>query len=115
MPSMSRTRRLGDEAEERAVDFLQSLGYTIVTRNAHSRRGEIDIVALDGDLLVFVEVKMRQASLPEEAIGPIKAARLRDAARDYLISVAETERSYRFDLIAVDSEEIRHHPGVLRD
>lgn len=104
----------GNQAEDRAAAYLIEQGLTIVTRNAHSRRGEIDIVALDGDLLVFVEVKLRRVSNPEEAITPAKAVRFRAAARDYLISIGEPERPFRMDLIAVDTSDIRHYRQVLR-
>lgn len=111
---MANLRELGGEAEGRAVAFLQELGYTIVTRNAHSRRGEIDIVALDGDLLVFIEVKLRRVGSPEEAITPVKAGRIRAAARDYLIAMGEPDRAYRYDLIAIDGDGIRHHRHALQ-
>lgn len=109
------SRRLGDEGEERAVAYLRGIGFTIVTRNAHSRHGEIDIVALDEDLLVLVEVKLRRTSIPEESITPVKAARMRAAARDYLAAIGEPERDFRFDLIAIAGKELRHHRGVLRE
>jgi len=111
---MSFTRRRGDEAEARAADHLRGLGYTIVTRNAHSRRGEIDIVALDGEMLVFVEVKQRRQGDPEEAVTPTKAQRIREAARDYLQSMGEPDRLFRFDLIAIGPDSLRHHQDVLQ-
>jgi putative endonuclease len=112
---MNSRRLRGDEGEDRAADHLRQIGYTIITRNAHSRRGEIDIVALDGDLLVFVEVKHRRDGSAAEAITPSKASRLRDAARDYLINVGEPDRSFRFDLIAVGPDTLDHHLAILRD
>lgn len=108
-------QELGREGEERAIRHLQDQGFTIVTRNAHSRRGEIDIVALENDLLVFVEVKLRRRNAPDETITPTKASRMREAARDYLFGIGEPERSYRFDFIALGSTELRHHRDVLRD
>ena len=110
---MADSRQLGFDAENRAAEHLRNLGCTIITRNAHSRRGEIDIVAIDGDLLVFVEVKLRKKGAPEEAITPSKAERWRRSAIDYLRSVGEEDRPFRFDLIAVDSSGLRHHRDVL--
>lgn len=108
------SRRLGYEAEERAVRYLTDHGFTVVTRNASSRHGELDIVALEGDQLVFIEVKLRRSLVAEEAITPEKGRRLRRAALDYLQSMGEPERSYRFDLIAIDSSGVRHHREVLQ-
>ncbi|MEQ1823812.1 MAG: YraN family protein [Fimbriimonadaceae bacterium] len=111
---MSGLRKLGDDAEERAANFLIESGFTIVTRNFSTRSGELDIVALDGELLVFVEVKLRRGSSPEEAITATKATRLRAAAREYLQKMGESERSFRFDLVAVTPAEIRHHQNALQ-
>lgn len=108
------SRRLGDEAEERAVRHLIEHGFTIVTRNASSRHGELDIVALEDDQLVFVEVKLRRSGVAEEAVTPEKGRRLRLAAQDYLQGIGDPERSYRFDLIAIDSSGVRHHREVLQ-
>lgn len=103
-------RRVGREAEDRAADLLLATGYTIVTRRFSSRHGEIDLIALDGDLLVFVEVKHRRAPglVPEESIGAEKLERLQLAAKDYLIRIGEPERESRFDVIAIDRYGARH-------
>lgn len=113
---MPNLRELGRAAEDAAAQFLRELGYTIVTRRYKARHGEIDLVALDGDLLVFVEVKQRSAPgyVPEESIGPAKRRALVDAARQYRSEVAEDlDRPIRFDLIAIDRNGIRHHPDLF--
>lgn len=109
-------RRLGDEAERNAAEFLRSIGYTIITRNYHSRRGEIDLVALDQNTLVFVEVKARRSTVyrPEEAVDDVKVRRVVAAAEDYLADIGERERTIRFDLIAIDPEGLRHHIDAFR-
>jgi len=112
---MTSPQQRGQSAEDLAAAYLKGIGYTIVTRNAHSRRGEIDIVALDAEILVFVEVKQRGTSPASEAITPAKAVRLREAARDYLVRMEETSRAYRFDLVAIDADGLRHHIDILRD
>ena len=63
-------RALGREAEDRAARYLLEQGYTLVTRRFSSKGGEIDLVALDGETMVFVEVKARSGKFgtPEEAI-----------------------------------------------
>lgn len=92
-------------------------GYTIVTRRFSTRSGEIDIVALDRDVLVFVEVKERRAPgfLPEEGVGDTKMARIRAAADEYLIKMGESGREIRFDVIAMDGSGLRHHKSALSD
>jgi Holliday junction resolvase-like predicted endonuclease len=76
----------------------------------------LDIVAMDGDVLVLAEVRSRQPGDPPEAsLGPRKVARLRRAAREYLIETASPDIGWRFDLVALEGDEIRHVPGVVWD
>ena len=113
---MSGIRRLGADAEDRAAAFLSDLGYTIVKRGYKAARGEIDILALDGDTLVVVEVKerARQDIRAEESITQAKAKRLANAARQYLQSVDELDRQIRFDVVVFDPSGIRHHIDAFR-
>lgn len=102
--------RKGWEAEDRAADFLVGLGYTIVTRRYRAPQGEIDLLALDGETLVVVEVKERQAGwgTPEEALTLDKQQRLASALRHYMVHVGGEERAVRFDLVAIDGDGVRH-------
>ena len=115
---MPRSRRLGATAEDSAADFLRGLGYTIVTRNyVAPGLSEIDIVAMDGDLMVFVEVKERRSGSlvgPEESVSLGKQRRLWAAANYYLGDVVQKEVDARFDVIAFDGGEIRHHIDAFR-
>jgi len=116
---MPRSRRLGASAEDRAAAFLQNSGYTIVTRNYVAPGfSEIDIVAMTADdVLVFVEVKeRRQGGMvgPEESISAAKRKRLWLAANHYLGEVVGKEMDARFDVIAFDGVEIRHHVDAFR-
>ena len=111
---MPNFRRLGAEAEDRAAKYLLSLGYTIVTRRFKGVHGEIDLVALDGETLVFVEVKFRRGKfMPEEQMDPKKAATLGRVIDEYMSKTGETKRPVRCDLIAVTDSEIRHHRGFI--
>jgi putative endonuclease len=98
----------GRAAEEQAANYLLNLGYTIITRNYQIRGGEIDLVALDGDVLVFVEVRWRVDDLGEESIGSRKVEAMRRAIRHYLIDMEES-REWRCDLVAISPKECRHH------
>lgn len=113
MPSL---RRVGADAEDRAADFLLGLGYTIVTRRFKAAHGEIDIVALDGSTLVFVEVKLTRThgAVPEAAVDERKVRRLVWAADEYLHKAGEPDRPIRYDIVAIDSRGLRHHIDAFR-
>lgn len=114
---MPRSRRLGADAEDKAARFLQEIGYTIVTRNFHATMAEIDIIAMDGDTLVCVEVRQRKKGgwdLPEASIGGKKQKKLWEAAEIYLVEVAGKAMPVRFDIVALEGEELRHHKDAFR-
>ncbi|MBS1724960.1 MAG: YraN family protein [Armatimonadetes bacterium] len=113
-PGVENRRAVGAEHEDRAADYLLSLGYTLVTRRFKGSGGEIDIVALDGETLVFVEVKYRERGAPEEALGHTKVARFNDAVDAYLAKTGAQSAMIRFDLVAVTPTDIRHHIGAFR-
>lgn len=105
----------GSQAEDRAAGYLESLGYRILSRNARLPGGEIDIVALDGKTLVFVEVKRRLHGRFGTALGAVdarKRARLRALAADFAQVVAPRSR-YRFDIVAVDGNRLTLHRNAF--
>lgn len=94
----------GSAAERAAADFLRKRGYHVLERNFRCRGGEIDLIALDGGTLVFVEVKARRTlsrGTPVEAVTAIKQARVRKAAQSYLAFCGRVFQRIRFDVIAV--------------
>lgn len=102
----------GARAEGKAADLLLGLGYRIAERNWRAgRRGEIDIIAYDGDVLVFVEVKAREAGSlenPQEALTAAKRKKLLGLAREYLYRSGLYGRTdCRFDFIGIT----RHPAG----
>jgi putative endonuclease len=103
-------RGLGRESEDRAAEYLAEQGLTIVTRRFCTRHGEVDIVALDGETLVFVEVKHRRSrgAIPEEAVSRQKVQNLVYVANEYLERVAQEQRPVRFDMVAIDRDGLRH-------
>ena len=87
-----------------AERFLRGLGYEVVARNWRCATGELDLVAFQGDTLVFVEVRSRASGAsyaPEETIGPVKRKRLVSAAEAYL-DQSNWDGAGRFDVVAVD-------------
>jgi putative endonuclease len=95
---------VGARGERLAASFLKKNGYKVMERNYRSKRwGEIDIVAWDGDTLVFVEVKTRMTSLfgkPQEAVHPQKIRSLKRAGQFYLRQ-KKVEGPVRIDVVAV--------------
>lgn len=113
---MSDLRAVGREAEDRAAAYLLGLGYTLVTRRYTAKGGEIDLVVLDGETIVFVEVKQRDGRglSPEASVDQRKTDRLVVAAEAYLGGVGESKRDVRFDLVAIDPDGLRHHKDFFR-
>jgi putative endonuclease len=97
----------GKYGEEKAAEYLTQIGYRIIAKNVSCRHGEIDIIANDGDEIVFVEVRTRSFGWvmpPEFTVGPEKIKKLKRAARIWTES-----RKYigfwRIDLIAITIKE----------
>lgn len=113
---MPNLRRLAQADEDLAAHYLLEKGYTLVTRRWATRGGELDIVALDGEILVFVEVRRRKGSegQPEQSIDHKKATHLARSAETYIATVGEKTRTIRFDLIAIDDAGFRHHIDFFR-
>lgn len=103
---------LGLQGERAAEKFLRKLGYKIVTRNYRCAAGEIDLVALDGAIIVFVEVKTRTGSQhadPQDAVNPDKQRHIQRAAQFFLRQTHSEERDYRFDIIAIVVDDTGLH------
>ncbi|RNB76447.1 YraN family protein [Brevibacillus panacihumi] len=99
-----RRRVLGQQGEDLACLYLQDKGYVIRERNVRTRHGEIDVIALDGRTLVFVEVRTRTADAygtAQESITWKKRQKLRELALAYLQRQTESFPSFRFDVIAI--------------
>jgi len=108
----SPAQAVGDAGEERAARFLEAQGMAIVARNYRTRLGEIDLIARDGDVLVFVEVRLRAGEGfggAAASIGPAKQRRLAAAAGAYLARLGRAPRC-RFDVVTLEGGE----PAWLR-
>jgi putative endonuclease len=98
------TQALGRDGEEIAFSYLLGKKYDIIARRFRMFRGEIDIIARDGETLVFVEVKARadeSCGRPEEAVTPAKQRQIRRIAQGYLIMNPHPGVDCRFDVIAI--------------
>ena len=113
---MTRTRaqEKGDDAESRAAAHLARRGLVVVERNARAGRGELDLVARDGDVVVFVEVRRRKTRVDAlESIGPRKQQLLARAASLWLARHAPLSRA-RFDVVVVVGERVEHFVDAFR-
>ena len=106
------TREKGSRGEERAIDYLLQNGYTIVTRNYQSRKGEIDCIAQDEEgTFVFIEVKSAQSSgggHPFYWVNRGKQRKIAALAKRYLYEHGLYGKPCRFDVIAVTNSTIDH-------
>lgn len=103
-------RMLGGVYEEQAAAFLEQQGYGVLEKNYRCRMGEIDLIAMDSEYLVFVEVKYRrdgQKGNPVEAVGYRKQRTISKVAAYYLMSHGMSmEKPCRFDVVGILGEEI---------
>jgi putative endonuclease len=112
-------RRTGVRGETYAYWYLRRQGYTIIARNftVPGVHGEIDLIAYDGDVLAFVEVKTRQGEegargLPEDAVTRDKRRNISRMARQFLAYRRIRQAPCRFDVVAIESRP--GHPLVVR-
>ena len=97
--------------EVRAEQELTRKGYRIVARNVAVRGAEIDLVALDGSVLVFIEVKLRRggrAGMGREAVTPAKQRRISKGALEFMVQRGLMDRQARFDVIEIQGTDVTH-------
>ena len=95
---------IGDRGERAAVRFLKRKGFKILAKQYRNQFGEVDVIALDGSQIVFVEVKTRQstdAGQPFEAVDRRKQQKLTKLALVWLKKYKRLEQSARFDIVSV--------------
>ena len=98
----------GASAETDATRLLEAAGYRIVERNFRCKAGELDIVARDGEILVFVEVRSRSDDEHGSAVEMIRRSKQRRVARVaayYLATVEPVFEECRFDIVAITAGE----------
>jgi len=102
---------LGRAGEVKAAEFIKSKGYKILKTNYKTALGEIDIIALDGDVLVFIEVKTRSSDeygAPSEAVNLKKQEKYYKTATYYLQREKKLNSLCRFDVIEIENGQINH-------
>jgi len=100
-------KELGKEGESEAAQFLKKHGLKVLERNVRIGKYEIDLIAKDGEELVFVEVKTCRNNewiYPEDKVDYKKKRNLRRAGNRYIVKYSSRIRDYRFDIIAITWE-----------
>lgn len=109
---MQNKKELGAKYEMLALSYIEKKGYALICQNYRCRLGEIDIIAQDGNYLVFIEVKFRtdlRKGDPGEAINYYKKRIITNVAKYYLKKHRISEYTpCRFDAILILGQEIRH-------
>ena len=108
-------RTFGQRGEDAAARFLKRLGYIIVARGQRDKLGEIDIIAVDGRTVVFVEVKTRasvEGGEPHEAVTPLQQQKMTHVALGYLRRHRLLEHQARFDVVALTWPPDEQRPRI---
>ncbi len=112
--------KIGDWGETKGADFLKNKGYFIVERNYRRKTGEIDIIAYDGKILCFIEVKTRRSlnfGFPCEAINRQKIRHIIRTAQYYLLENNMTDQDFRIDSVEIlrgeDDYYVRHMENIV--
>ena len=108
----------GKKGEALAARFLKNEGYEIVSQNYRTPLGEIDIIALEGETLVFVEVKTRTGSdfgTPQAAVDFKKQSKITRVALSYLGNLKSDPGLCRFDVVAVQKNFKGYHVELIRN
>lgn len=109
-------RSVGTEGEEKARAFLETRGCKILKANYRCPGGEIDLIAKEGETILFVEVKYRTgegSGQPEEAVDSRKQRTISRCALHYLARRGSVDVPCRFDVISIAGEEIRWHRNAF--
>ncbi len=102
---------LGKLGEGKAEKYLKKKGYKILERNYKNKIGEVDLIAQDGEYLVFIEVKTRSSEkygMPSEAVNREKQRKYGLLAKSYLSFNDKLDSPVRFDVIEIENNEINH-------
>jgi putative endonuclease len=109
-------RWFGTRSERAAARYLRRQGYRVVARNYRCKQGELDLVAVDGGTIVFVEVRStggEDASRPALSVDAVKQRRLTELALSYLQQHRLLDRPARFDVLALSWPAGRRQPDVV--
>ena len=108
---------LGRKGEDVVVDYLKNINYNILDRNFSFKQGEIDVIALDGNYVVFVEIKSRTSTeygLPSEAVTKTKINHMMKTAEYYLYIRHLENENVRFDVVEVYVKDEKYYINHIK-
>lgn len=111
-------KQLGVLGEDLAEETLLKEGYKIIERNYRNKIGEIDIIAMDGGVYCFVEVKYKSGQgfgIPEEMVDKRKQNKIIKTAKGYILEQELNDIDWRIDVVAVDNAEVRLIKNAVED
>ncbi|WP_277934492.1 YraN family protein [Parablautia intestinalis] len=113
----SNKRETGKKYEEEAAQYLQKNGFVLLTRNFRCRQGEVDLIGVHDNCLVFVEVKYRKsvaAGAPEEAVNPAKQRKICLVSDYYRIRYpSKSDRQIRYDVVTICGEKVSWYQNAF--
>ncbi len=115
---LNQRQQYGEAGEALAARMLRKRGYNIIETNYRTQLGEIDIIARDGDTIVFVEVKARQTGrfgAPKWAVTPRKQRKISMVALYYLKTTGQSQAKARFDVVSIRSTPLRPEVEIIRN
>jgi putative endonuclease len=107
---------LGRRGEALAAEYLTSLGYSILGKNYRTRYGEIDLIAAQTGVIVFVEIKTRRTARygwPEPALSRRKRDRMVATAESYMLDHPELSDDWRVDVISIQVDPLTSAPDIV--
>ncbi len=113
---MDVSKNIGKIMEDFAAQYLKEMGYKVIEQNYRIKQGEIDIICIDNETLVFVEVKYRSSDdygRAYEYIRPQKISRIKKAAWHYIQnSKVSLPQTYRIDAVTIDGQEVSYYKNI---
>jgi len=109
---MDPRKRFGDKGEALAAEYLCKKGMKVLSKQHKTPFGEIDLICLDGDEVVFVEVKSRKSrtfGYPEDSVTPEKIKHILASADHILQAKRWIDKPWRIDVIAIEYKELNPH------
>lgn len=110
-------RLLGDRGEREAARYLRHHGLRVLRRGYRTGQGEIDLIAVEGDVIVFIEIKTRRQGTPAEAVTPEKQRRLTLTGLHFLKRHKLLDQRSRFDVVSIVWPDLSQKPEIehIRD
>ena len=115
---LNQRQKFGEKGESMAARYLKKTGYKILEKNFRTQLGEIDIIAKDGETIVFVEVKSRrsvQFGSPKWAITPKKQRKISMVALQYLKTTDQSTVKARFDVVTIIATQDKQKIEVIKN